>query len=91
MFRTAAAGRVQAAEARGLATADAAGQGAGAPAAHGAVRCALSDELQFDEELALDFVARVTERQHRRDLAGMTGRAEAFDDDIGGAAPIVLF
>ena len=47
---------------------------------------ALSDELQLDEELALDFVARVTERQHRRDLAGMTGRAEAFDDDIGGAA-----
>ena len=31
---------------------------------------ALSDELQLDEELALDFVARVTERQHRRDLAG---------------------
>ena len=47
---------------------------------------ALSDELQLDEEVALDFVARVTERQHRRDLAGMTGRAEAFDDDIGGAA-----
>ena len=48
-------------------------------------RCrSTSDELQLLEEHALDFVARVTERQHRRDLAGMTGRAEAFDDDIGG-------
>jgi len=46
----------------------------------------LSDELQLDEEAALDFVARVTERQHRRDLAGMTGRAEAFDGDVGAAA-----